>query len=84
MYQFNNTKDLSKAVDMYGDYSKQELITMLCYYRDRLNLENKHLIWLDDLASYLRDTSNKEQERVSDESYEEYKLYNTIFNNKWN
>jgi predicted nucleotide-binding protein (sugar kinase/HSP70/actin superfamily) len=83
MYEFNNTKDLSKAVDMYGDYSKQELITMLCYYKDRLNLENKHLEWLDLLADYLRDTSDKEMKQASDESYEEFKSYSRKFNKKW-
>jgi hypothetical protein len=83
MYEFNNTKDLSNAVDMYGDYSKQELITMLCYYKDRYKLEHKHLEWLDMLADYLRDTSDKEMEQASSEAYEEYQLHSSRFNKKW-
>jgi len=84
MYEFNNIEDLGKAVDMYGNYSKEELIQQLCYYKDRFNLEHKHVEWLDDLASYLRDTSDKEMEQASDESYEEYQFYSRKFNKKWN
>jgi len=83
MYEFNNTEDLAKAVDMYGNYSKEELIKQLCYYKDRYKLEHKHLEWLDLLADYLRDTSDKEQEQASNESYEEYQLYSRKFNKKW-
>ena len=83
MYEFNNIEDLSKAVDMYGNYSKQELIQHLCYYKDRFELEHKHLEWLDLLADYLRDTSDKEQEQASNEAYEEYQFYSRKFNKKW-
>jgi len=83
MYEFNNTEDLAKAVDMYGNYSKEELIKQLCYYKDRYKLEHKHLEWLDLLADYLRDTSDKEQEQASNEAYEEYQLYSRKFNKKW-
>lgn len=84
MYKFNHTEDLSKALDNWGNCDKQELITMLCYYKDRYTLEHKQSTWLDDLASYLRDTSDKEQEQVSDEAYEEYQFYSRKFNKKWN
>lgn len=84
MYKFNNTEDLSKALDNWGKYDKQELITMLCYFQDKYNLEHKQSSWLDDLAESLRDTSDKEQEEASNESYEEYKLYYSKFNKKWN
>lgn len=84
MYKFNNTEDLSKALDNWGNSDKQELITMLCYYQDMYTLKNKQSTWLDDLASYLRDTSDKEQEQVSDEAYEEYQSYSRKFNKKWN
>lgn len=83
MYEFNDIKDLGKAVDRYGDSSKQELIAELCYYKDRFELENRQCTWLDHLASYLRDTSDKEQEQVSDEAYEEYQFYSRKFNKKW-
>ena len=84
MYEFNDIKDLGKAVDRYGDSSKQELIAELCYYKDRFELEHKHLVWLDLLADYLRDTSDKEQEQASNEAYEEYQFYSRNFNKKWN
>lgn len=83
MYEFNNIEDLGKAVDMYGNYSKEELIQQLCYYKDRYELEHKHLEWLDLLADYLRDTSDKEQEQASNEAYEEYQFYSRKFNKKW-
>ena len=84
MYKFNNTEDLSKALDNWGNCDKQELITMLCYYKDRYKLEHKHLEWLDLLADYLRDTSDKDMEQASDEAYEEYQSYSRKFNSKWN
>ena len=84
MYKFNNTEDLSKALDNWGNLDKQELITMLCYYKDRYELENKQSTWLDDLANHLRDTSDKELREVSDESYEEYEFFCRKFNKKWN
>lgn len=84
MHKFSNTEDLSKALDTWGEYSKEDLITMLCYYKDRYALEDKQSSWLDDLASYLRDTSDKEQEQASDEAYEEYQFYSRKFNKKWN
>lgn len=83
MYKFNNTEDLSNALDNWGEHDKQELITMLCYYKDRYKLEHKHLEWLDLLADYLRDTSDKEMEEASNESYEEYQSYSRTFNKKW-
>ena len=83
MYEFNNLKDLSTAVDLYGDYSKQELIEQLCYYKDRYELEYKNSTWLDMLADHLRDTSDKEQRQASDEAYEEYQFYSRKFNKKW-
>lgn len=83
MYEFNDLKDLSTAVDLYGNYSKQELIEQLCYYKDRFELEHKQCVWLDYLADYLRDTSDKEQEQASDEAYEEYQFYSRKFNKKW-
>ena len=83
MYEFNNLEDLSKAVDMYGNYSKAELIAELCYYKDRFNLEKKQSTWLDDLANHLRDTDDKEMREASDESYEEYVFYSKMFNKKW-
>ena len=83
MYEFNNIEDLGKAVDMYGHYSKEQLIQQLCYYKDRYELEHKHLEWLDLLADYLRDTSDKEQEQASSEAYEEYQFYSRKFNKKW-
>ena len=84
MYKFNNTEDLSKALDNWGNSDKQELITMLCYYQDKYTLEHKHLEWVDLLADYLRDTSDKEQEQLSNEAYEEYQFYSRKFNKKWN
>lgn len=84
MYKFNNTEDLSNALDNWGKYDKQELITMLCYYKDRYKLEHKHLEWLDLLADYLRDTSDKEMEEASNESYGEYQSYSRTFDKKWN
>ena len=60
MYEFNNLEDLSKAVDMYGNYSKEQLIAELCYYKDRFNLERNQSTWLNDLANHLRDTDDKE------------------------
>lgn len=83
MYEFSDIKDLGKAVDRYGDSSKQELIQELCYYKDRFELENKQSTWLDHLASYLRDTSDEELEQVSNEAYEEYEFYSRKFNKKW-
>jgi len=84
MYKFNNTEDLSKALDNWGNCDKQELITMLCFYEDKYNLAHKQSCWLDDLAEYLRDTSDKEKKEASNESYEEYKFYRIKFNKKWN
>lgn len=84
MYKFNNVEDLSKALNTWGNCDKQKLITMLCYYKDRYTLEDKQSTWLDDLASYLRDTSDKEQEQASNEAYEEYQFYSRKFNKKWN
>ena len=84
MYKFNNTEDLSKALDNWSGYDKQELITMLCYFQDKHKLEHKQSEWLDLLADYLRDTSDKEQESASDEAYEEYQSYSRTFNKKWN
>lgn len=83
MYEFNNVEDLSKAVDMYGNYSKTQLIAELCYYKDRFNLELKQSTWLNDLANHLRDTDDKEMREASDESYEEYLLFSIKFNKKW-
>lgn len=84
MYEFNDIKDLIKAVDRYGDLSKQEIIAELCYYKDRFELENKQSTWLDMLADHLRDTSNEEQRQASDEAYEEYQFFSRQFNKKWN
>ena len=82
MYKFNNNEDLEKALDNWSKCDKQELITMLCYYRDKYTLEHKHSTWLDQLADYLRDTSN---ERIlSYEAYDEYEFYSRKFNKKWN
>lgn len=83
MYKFNNTEDLSNALDNWGKYDKQELITMLCYYRDRYTLENYQSTWLDTLANHLRDTSDKEEQEASDEAYERYNSYSRKFNKKW-
>ena len=81
MYKFKNTEDLSKALDNWGNYDKQELITMLCYYKDRYNLEQKQSTWLDQLSDYLRDKSD---ERIlSYEAYDEYEFYSRKFNKKW-
>ena len=84
MYKFNNTEDLSKALDDWGKYDKQELITMMCWWRDRYKLEHKSAEWLDLLADYLRDTSDKGMEEASNEAYEEYSLHSSRFNKKWN
>ena len=84
MYKFNNTEDLSKALDNWSGYDKKELITMLCWFQDKHKLEYKQSEWLDLLADYLRDTSDKEQESASDEAYEEYQSYSRTFNKKWN
>jgi hypothetical protein len=84
MYEFNNTEDLSIAMNLWGEYDKQKLITILCYYKDIYKLEHKHLEWLDLLADYLRDTSDKEMKQASDESYEEFQSYSRKFNKKWN
>ena len=82
MYKFNNNEDLEKALDNWSKCDKQELITMLCYYRDKYILEHKQSTWLDQLADYLRDTSN---ERIlSYEAYDEYEFYSRKFNKKWN
>lgn len=83
MYEFNNVEDLGKAVDMYGNYSKQELIAELCYYKDRFELEHKQSTWLDELANHLRDTDDEEMREASDESYAEYLFYSRKFNKKW-
>ena len=83
MYEFNDIKDLSKAIDTWGNLGKQELITMLCYYKDRYELEDRQSTWLDALADHLRDTSDDEQRRASDEAYEEYQFYSRKFNKKW-
>ena len=82
MYKFKNTEDLSKALDNWGNCDKQELITMLCYYIDKYNLEHKQSTWLDQLADYLRDTS--EEKILSYEAYDEYEFYSRKFNKKWN
>lgn len=84
MYEFNDIKDLSKAIDTWGNHDKQELITMLCYYKDRYELEDRQSTWLDALAEHLRDTSDDEQRRASDEAYEEYQTLSRIFNRRWN
>ena len=84
MYKFNNNEDLENALDNWSKCDKQELITMLCYYRDKYNLEHKQSTWLDNLADHLRDTSDKEQEQLSDDSYNEYKSSYRKFNEKWN
>lgn len=83
MYEFKNVEDLDKAVNKYGNYSKQELIAELCYYKDRFELEHKQSTWLDDLANHLRDTDDEEMREASDESYEEYLLFSIKFNKKW-
>lgn len=83
MYEFNDLEDLGKALNMYGNYSKRQLIEQLCYYKDRYDLEYKNSTWLDYLANSLRDTSNKEQEQASNEAYEEYQFYQRKFNKKW-
>jgi hypothetical protein len=84
MYEFKNEEDLSIAMNLWGEYDKQKLITILCYYKDRYKLEHKHLEWLDLLADYLRDTSDKEMKQASEEGYEEYQSYSRKFNKKWN
>lgn len=84
MYQFKNNADLSAAIEMWSDYPKEKLIAILCYYRDKATLEHKQAVWLDELADYLRDTSDKEMEAQSNDSYEEYQSYSIKFNNKWN
>lgn len=83
MYKFNDIKDLAKALERWGDKDKQELITYLCYYKERYELEHKNSTWLDELATCLRDTSDKEQEAVCDEAYEEYQFFSRKFNKKW-
>jgi len=84
MYQFKNNADLNAAIEMWSDYPKEKLIAILCYYRDKATLEHKQAVWLDELADYLRDTSDKEMEAQSNDSYEEYQSYSRKFNNKWN
>lgn len=84
MYKFNDIKDLAKALERWGDKDKQELITYLCYYKDRYDLEYKNSTWLDYLANSLRDTSDKEQEQASNEAYEEYQFFLRKFSKKWN
>lgn len=84
MFKFKNTEDLSTALDNWGKYSKEDLIQTLCYYKDKATLEHKQAVWLDELADYLRDTSDKEMEAQSEDSYEEYQTYSRKFNSKWN
>ena len=50
MYKFKNTADLSAAIEIWSDYSKEKLIEMLCYYRDKATLEHKQAVWLDELT----------------------------------
>ena len=83
MYKFNNVEDNDKAVLDHKERSREQLIQELCYWRDRSKLEHKQCEWLDLLADYLRDTSDKEQESASDEAYEEYQSYSRKFNKKW-
>ena len=83
MYEFKNEEDLSIAMNLWGEYDKQELITILCYYKDRYKLEHKQLEWLDLLADSLRDTSDKEMKQASEEGYKEYQSYSRKFNKKW-
>lgn len=81
--KFNNPTDKESALRNYHNHSKEELITLLCFYIDLYKVERKQCVWLDNLANYLRDSDIAENKQDSDMSYAEYQSSSIELNNKY-
>ena len=72
MAQFKNDTDFLAAYQTYSKYNVHELITELCYWREKYKVSNAESHWLDALVNTVRDPNDDdyaETEKVSSKKY---------------
>ena len=84
MYEIKDSEFKAKAMKTFSDLSKEQLIQELCYWRDKYYVASNEAYWLNDLADYLRDTSDEDNKENEQLSYREYQDRQKLFNERYN